>query len=140
VLQTQLKSCGFTVHIANNGQESLHFIRQSRLWQNKEETGQPLSLVLMDIEMPIMNGIEATQNIRQFEAKGFLTKHVPIIAITANARSEQITIAKESGMDEVMSKPFQIPELLCKIELFLGRLVMNRSTNSKGSSKRRWSK
>jgi CheY-like chemotaxis protein len=140
VLQTQLKTCGFSVHVANNGLESLHFVRKSRLWWDKAETGQPLSLVLMDIEMPIMNGLEATQKIREFRTEGLITQHIPIIAITANARNEQIAIAKQSGMDEVVSKPFRIPDLVSKIELFLGRLATKTGTTDKGTLKRRWSK
>jgi CheY-like chemotaxis protein len=140
VLQTQLKTCGFRVQVANNGQEALKLVRESRIWKGRAETGQPLSLILMDIEMPIMNGLEATKCIRQFQADGLLTEHLPIIAITANARSAQITIAKESGMDDVMSKPFQIPDLVGRMELFLGQLLMNTNAKSQGSLKRRYSK
>jgi CheY-like chemotaxis protein len=139
VLQTQLKNFGFRVHVANNGQEALHFVQESRMWWDKAKTGQPLSLVLMDIEMPVMNGIEATQNIRRFQAEGLLTEHVPIIAITANARSEQISVAKASGMDDVVSKPFRIPDLIMVIELFLGRVEMDINTKTRGTLKRRWS-
>lgn len=138
VLQTQLKRCGFNIYIANNGEESLAIIRQSRLWQ-ENESGHPLSLVLMDIEMPIMNGIEATQHIRRFEAEGLLSEHVPIIAITANARNEQMAMAKAAGMDEVVSKPFQVPDLIRKVENFLGPLELNTTKKGKGSLKRRWS-
>jgi CheY-like chemotaxis protein len=76
----------------------------------------------MDIEMPVMNGIEAAKRIREYEKSGALLSHIPIIAITANARLEQITVAKDAGMDDVVSKPFRIPELLAKIEVFLGPL------------------
>jgi CheY-like chemotaxis protein len=138
VLQTQFKNLGFRVHVANNGQEALNFVQESRMWWDKAKTGQLLSLVLMDIEMPVMNGIEATQNIRRFQAEGLLTEHVPIIAITANARSEQISVAKASGMDDVVSKPFRIPDLVTTIELFLGRLEMDINTKSRGTLKRRW--
>lgn len=94
----------------------------------------------MDIEMPVMNGIEATQEIRRFQAEGLVTYHIPIIAITANARNEQIQTARDSGLDEVVSKPFLIPDLITKIEGFLGRLVINTNTKSRGTLKRRRSK
>jgi CheY-like chemotaxis protein len=128
VLQKQLLSCGFNVQIANNGQEALVIVEQSQFRRGNEKSGNPLSLILMDIEMPVMNGTDATKKIRFFQAEGLLIGHIPIIAITANARIEQITFARESGMDEVVSKPFRIPELLAKIELFIGSLV--RESNS----------
>ncbi|KAF2431352.1 hypothetical protein EJ08DRAFT_713029 [Tothia fuscella] len=122
VLQKQLRSCGFRIQIANNGQEALDAVRSSHFWRDNGEGGTPLSLILMDIEMPIMNGMEATRNIRLFQAEGKLTEHVPIVAISANARSEQIAQVKESGVDDSLSKPFRIPDLLNKIEMFLGPL------------------
>ena len=67
-----------------------------------------------------MTGIEATRCIRDYYAKGYILAHIPIIAITANARLEQIEAVRDSGMDEVVSKPFRIPELIEKIEKFVG--------------------
>jgi CheY-like chemotaxis protein len=93
----------------------------------------------MDIEMPVMNGLEATRNIRQFQTEGLITGHIPIMAITANARSEQMNIARESGMDDVVSKPFTIPDLVRKMELFLGPLLMSASKKSNATLKRVWS-
>jgi CheY-like chemotaxis protein len=93
----------------------------------------------MDIEMPIMNGLEATQKIRQFQGEGLITGHIPIIATTANARSEQMNAARESGMDDVASKPFAIPDLVSKMELFLGQLIMSASKKRNRTLKRRWS-
>jgi CheY-like chemotaxis protein len=124
VLQKQLINCGFDVSIANNGLEAVDFIKASHFWR-ETQNGLPLSVVLMDIEMPLLNGTDATRNIRLFEAEGNLKAHVPIIAITANARTEQIAVARESGMDDVVSKPFRIPELLEKIQLFVGPLILD---------------
>jgi CheY-like chemotaxis protein len=86
----------------------------------------------MDLEMPVMDGLTAARTIREYEADGTIVKHVPIIAVTANARLEQIETAKAAGMvrivaslkesysnewqDDVVSKPFRIPELIPKIE------------------------
>lgn len=134
VLKQQLAREGFSVSIANNGAECLAIIKKSEHWDGaqREDDAAPastsnanpmkLSLILMDIEMPIMNGTEATKQIRELEKSGSLLCHIPIIAITANARLEQITVAKDSGMDDVVSKPFRIPELLAKIEVFVGPL------------------
>lgn len=128
VLQKQLHKHGFNVQVANNGQEALDVLKQSQFWRGNEITGNRLSVILMDIEMPVMNGTEATKRIRVFQAEGSLTGHVPIIAITANARTEQIAVAIDSGMDSVVSKPFRLPDLLNKIELFVGPL--NRGANA----------
>jgi CheY-like chemotaxis protein len=50
------------------------------------------------------------------EAEGKIFGHVPTIAVTANVRDEQVETAKRSGMDDVVSKPFRIPDLLEKID------------------------
>jgi CheY-like chemotaxis protein len=52
----------------------------------------------MDQEMPIMDGLTCTRRIRELEAQGKLTGHVPIIAVTANARPEQVQTAMDAGM------------------------------------------
>lgn len=55
--------------------------------------------------MPIMDGLTCVRKIREMEAEGLIHGHLPIIAVTANARGEQIATAKDSGMDDVMCKP-----------------------------------
>lgn len=128
VLSKQLRNLGFVVEIANNGQESIEFLKRTIFWNHgtqlfhQKNHPLPLTLILMDIEMPIMSGTEATREIRSLTARGQIRAHVPIIAITANARSEQIAQARESGMDDVVSKPFRIVELIGKIEGFVGAL------------------
>jgi CheY-like chemotaxis protein len=78
--------------------------------------------VLMDQNMPEMDGLTCVKRIREMEQQGELIRHVPVIAVTANVRNEQIATARESGMDDVVGKPFRIPDLLAKIEGLLGRL------------------
>lgn len=63
-----------------------------------------------------MDGLTCARQIRDFEADGTITRHVPIIAVTANARLEQIETALTAGMDDVVSKPFRMPELIPKID------------------------
>jgi CheY-like chemotaxis protein len=70
----------------------------------------------MDKEMPVMDGLQCTSRIRELEQDGKFKRHVPIIAVTANARSEQIATLLAAGMDDVVSKPFRIGELIPKIE------------------------
>jgi len=70
--------------------------------------------ILMDWEMPVCDGIQATKTIRSIEAKQGAAKSL-IIGVTANARAEQIAKAIEAGMDSVLPKPFRVVELLVKI-------------------------
>lgn len=72
----------------------------------------PLSVILMDLEMPILDGLSCVRQIRNMQASGEIRGHIPVIAVTANARHEQIAIALEAGMDEVVTKPFLIREVL----------------------------
>ncbi|KAF2170084.1 hypothetical protein M409DRAFT_64452 [Zasmidium cellare ATCC 36951] len=130
VLQKQLKNNGTVVHLANHGGEALEKIMQSTYWRDSKGPGPRLELgvVLMDQEMPVMDGLTASRRIREFEAEGKLTGHVPIIAVTANARPEQIQTALDAGMDAVVAKPFRIPDLLPKIEELMMRYPMPPAT------------
>ena len=72
--------------------------------------------------MPVMDGLTCMRRIRALEADGTVRAHVPTIAVTANARKEQIETALAAGMDNVVCKPFRIPELVTQMEaLELGR-------------------
>jgi len=82
------------VDIANNGQEAVDMFNK-----NKYE------LILMDLQMPIMDGYKATKIIRA------LDKDIPIIALTANAMKEDIKRTKEVGMNEHLTKPLNVKEL-----------------------------
>lgn len=125
VLTKQLKNVNFEIQVANHGGEALEKLRQSTYWADPETPvqGQKLNLgvVLMDQEMPIMDGLTCTRKIRELEREGKLTGHVPIIAVTANARAEQIQTVLDAGMDDVQAKPFRIPDLVPKIEALLER-------------------
>ena len=77
----------------------------------KSEPGE-FDAILMDIMMPVMNGYEAAKTIRSMDRKD--AKAIPIIAMTANAFTEDRIKAKEAGMDEHISKPIDM-KLLVKI-------------------------
>ena len=115
VLQKQLRNAGNTVHVANHGQEALDFLQQSKLWWSNDN-GEDLDVVLLDVEMPVMDGLTCARRIRELQRQGCIRRHVPIIAVTANARTEQIHIALQAGMDDVMPKPFRIHELIPKMK------------------------
>lgn len=116
VLQRQLVNCGNTTFVANHGQEALETLQRSRSWAGKEADGVDISVILMDLEMPVMDGVTCARRIRELERDGTITRHIPIIAVTAYARPEQIANAKAAGIDDVISKPFRIPELLPRID------------------------
>ena len=104
ILERQLKHLGFTVYLANHGGECLDRVKESNWWEGNivsagsDNQNLELTVVLMDQEMPIMDGLEATKKIREWEEQGLLSKHVPIIAVTANAREEQIQALLNAGM------------------------------------------
>jgi len=126
VLQKQLKNMGTVVHLANHGGEAIDRLMQSTYWKDDRPRKDKVELgvVLMDQEMPVMDGLTCTRKIRELEAEGKLTGHVPIIAVTANARPEQVQTALDAGMDDVVSKPFRIPDLVPKIEELMARYPM----------------
>ncbi|APA09653.1 hypothetical protein sscle_05g044230 [Sclerotinia sclerotiorum 1980 UF-70] len=126
VLQKQLHRAGFVTEVSNHGLEALHKLEASSFWKHEENRGESgertnISCVLMDLEMPIMDGLTCTKKIRALEADGTIVRHVPIIAVTANARLEQIETALATGMDDVVSKPFRMPDLIPKVEVLVAK-------------------
>ena len=79
-------------------------------------------LVLMDLQMPVMNGYEATKTIRAMERED--ARKVPIVAMTANAFLEDIQQSKAFGMNEHMSKPLDIDQL----QRMLARWLVRKNT------------
>ena len=98
VLSKQLRNMGYIVHVANHGGECLDRLRESTFWRENGRDGLEISVILMDQEMPVVDGLTCTKRIRRLEETGDLISHVPIIAVTANARSEQIDRAIDIGM------------------------------------------
>jgi len=105
VVSKQLRKEGHVVSVANHGEEALDFIRKSKFWHTistgedgEGKKGVSLSVVLMDLEMPVMDGITCVRTIRDLQGRGKITGHVPVIAVTANARKDQILRSLEAGM------------------------------------------
>jgi CheY-like chemotaxis protein len=91
-------------------------------------------IVLMDVQMPIMDGIAATQAIRA--GKNLVNPHVPIIAMTAHALKGDRERFLEAGMDDYVAKPVQPDTLIDKLVLWLdNRTVSDPSSLSQSSSK-----
>lgn len=125
VASQQLRKAGCVVEIANHGEEALAFLEKTTYCAQ----AAPLSVVLLDIEMPVMDGLTCIRAIRQRQSEGQITGHVPVIAVTANARSEQKAGAVEAGMDAVITKPFRIKELIPQIEALVTSLATGRSSS-----------
>ena len=104
IAEFMLQNEGAVVTKAWNGQEAVELFEKSR-------SGE-FDVILMDIMMPVMNGYEATKMIRALDRED--AKEVPIIAMTANAFTEDRIRAKEAGMDEHVAKPVD-GELLVKV-------------------------
>lgn len=121
VLKHQLTKANCEVHVANHGMEALDFLRRSLAWSgmSEEQSAIDYDVILMDVEMPIMDGITCTRRIRQLETEGKLRHKLKIIAITANARQEQIMTIKQAGANDVLPKPFRVNECLKKIREML---------------------
>jgi two-component system, sensor histidine kinase len=103
VAHSMLRSLGLEVIEAGNGRQAIEQIAR-----------HPVDLVLMDCEMPVMDGYEATREIRRREAELALPR-VPVLALTANAFDEDAVRSKAAGMDAHMAKPYsrdQLKELL----------------------------
>lgn len=121
VLAGQLRKAGCTVYVANHGGEALEQINSSTFHRDhaKEAPDTPghkeISVVLMDLEMPVMDGMTCARTIREMQARGELVRHVPLIAVTANAREEQVADCFEGGIDGVVSKPFSVREILGRV-------------------------
>ena len=104
IAEFMLQNEGADVSKAWNGQEAVELFRNS-------EPGE-FDVILMDIMMPVMNGYEATKMIRSLDRED--AKAIPVIAMTANAFTEDRIRAKEAGMDEHVAKPVNV-ELLIKV-------------------------
>lgn len=148
-----LTESGYSVDVANHGIEALDKLRKSvgakpltaavvakntaaaaSGFKNSLPTvAFPINLVLMDIEMPIQDGLTCTRKIRELEASGevfcAIGGRIPIIAVTANARPEQVTEAKQAGCDDVLVKPYRIPELIETMQVVV-RKIGGLSPNS----------
>ena len=106
VLQRHLESLGCVVLSVDNGQDALTAFKDTYEFAQ----APPFDLVLMDLLMPVMDGFEATAEIRRLEKK-YDRKPVPIIAITASVVGKIEAECKASGMDGFLSKPFRTEDL-----------------------------
>ncbi len=98
-----LRDCGVQLTVVNNGQEAVDALQK-----------QPFDLILMDIKMPVLSGIEATQTLRK---QGFT---VPIIALTANVIKGETASYEQAGFTAILGKPIERPVFYQTLEQYLG--------------------
>jgi CheY-like chemotaxis protein len=97
-----LERMGYRADVAGNGLETIQALQR-----------QPYDVVLMDVQMPEMDGLEATRRIRQLPPEELHAGQQPrIIAMTANAMQEDRDACWEAGMDDYVSKPIRVDELI----------------------------
>jgi CheY-like chemotaxis protein len=104
MLERRLKRAGFDVLIARDGAQGVAMAR----------TELP-ALILMDMGLPVLDGTEATRKIKADPE----TKHIPVIALTANAMNGDREKAMASGCDDYDTKPVELPRLLGKIKALM---------------------
>ncbi|WP_165456706.1 ATP-binding protein [Aquabacterium lacunae] len=112
IVQSQLEQLGLEVIHAHNGQQAL-----SRL---TDATQARPDLVLMDCQMPVMDGFEATRRLRQHEALNRLPR-LPVVALTASAMAEDNARCLSAGMDAHLPKPFEDADLVRLLSSYLQR-------------------
>jgi signal transduction histidine kinase/ActR/RegA family two-component response regulator len=108
VIEALLKKQGVTFASVENGQEAVSAI----------QNGDFFDLVLMDCQMPILDGFEATKRIREWEREGERS-HLPIVALTAGAFEEDRQRCTEVGMDDFLAKPLRVSELSAALKKWL---------------------
>ncbi len=106
VIKIELDNVGCEVMLANNGAEALEILAKTEF-----------ALIFMDCQMPVMNGYEATKSIRSDEIK--TGRHIPIIAMTANAMEGDKEKCLSAGMDDYVTKPFDTEDLVAAVNRWL---------------------
>ncbi|KAK5751900.1 hypothetical protein LTS12_018006 [Elasticomyces elasticus] len=131
VLARQLQKAKCTVTVANHGIEALEVLDSasgSTSSAGDHTHWRHVDVILMDVEMPEMDGLQCTRRIRKLEREGKITRHLPIVATTANVRQEQKNEALSAGVDSVLSKPFTVSEVLAKIREVITLVERNEGT------------
>ena len=117
----QLAKKKFTVSTAKNGREAVDFVIAS--FSDPENAGKDdetkkqgeIDIILMDQEMPVMDGNAAANEIRRREKEMGREKRVPILGVSANVREEQLQEMAKNGMDEFITKPYMVDDMIKKI-------------------------
>jgi len=119
---TLLKRVGYSVDAVENGRKAIEALNRTSY-----------DLILMDVQMPEMDGFEATKAIRQMEGD---RKHTPIVAMTAHAMKGDQERCLQAGMDDYISKPIEPQELFGAIEKWVKSFNHRKVVPKEGGSKR----
>ena len=111
MLRDYLSKENYEILIANNGQEGLKLVRENQV-----------SLILLDVMMPVMDGYETLSNIREFS-------NVPVIMLTAKGQQFDKVIGFKKGCDDYIVKPFDLVELTLRVKAILRRGSINVTSN-----------
>lgn len=103
---------GFNAEIAADGTKAIQMVKQA------EKAGVPYALMLMDIQMPVLDGLEATRRLR---TQGFDAEKLPIIALTANAYAEDVAACLEAGMQGHIAKPIRLRDFAKTVAEWIGK-------------------
>ncbi len=121
VLKLLLENAGYSIIEAQDGQKAVEAVREDR----------EIDLCIMDIMMPSMNGIEATQKIREFST-------LPVLFLTAKSLDSDKEAAYSGGGDDYLVKPFSSRELLMKVEALTRRYNTYSAKTAVGEAIRLW--
>ena len=111
IVEFMLKDSGAVVLKAWNGKEAIEIFEKS-------EPGE-INMIMMDIMMPVMGGLEATRKIRTLNRPDAAT--IPIVAMTANAFSDDVRRSREAGMNEHLSKPLEMEKIIRTAARYCGK-------------------
>ncbi len=109
IVQKLLEKAGLLIETAENGAEAVALAQKN--------PPAYYDLIFMDLQMPVMDGYEASRAIRNTGRKDLL--HIPIVAVTANAFQEDVSRAKEAGMNDLVMKPVDLDRLLTALDKWL---------------------
>jgi PAS domain S-box-containing protein len=110
IVQVLLEPTQLEMDFAENGKEAVRMY---------SESPEKYGMIFMDIQMPEMDGYEATKRIRAIEAERNTHNRIPIIAMTANVFKEDVQKCLDAGMDSHVGKPFNLDDVLEKLSVFL---------------------
>lgn len=103
IVMILLEDRGVAFDVAEDGARAVELASQSRY-----------DLILMDVQLPVMSGLEATQRIRALPGA-----RTPIVAMTAGSFAEDVALCREAGMDDFLAKPFDPDVFLARVERYL---------------------
>jgi len=109
IIRELLKKAGLLVETAENGEEAVAMVQKN--------PPAYYSLIFMDLQMPVMDGYEASRTIRSSDRKDL--RHIPIVAVSANAFQEDVLRAEDAGMNELVMKPVGLNSLLEALDKWL---------------------